>query len=682
VTVSSPAPPAAARRPVLAGIRPGAVLGGLTAADGLVVLSGAWAGGGLVVARDPVRASASVDEVFGAAEPWGADFGLGSAGGIGGGWFGWLPYPGDGAPDPWFGLYPNLVRYSEPDRAWFDEALPGILGDAELARRRRRAVALAAAAATRRGRGSYRLGGLRPNMSVARYTAAVERCVERIRAGDIYQANICLRLDATFTGDACALFADLVAALDPAYAALVCLRDTAVVSVSPELFLRRNGREVSSAPIKGTLPRTVGPRADAATDPQAARLARSAKDRAENVMIVDLVRNDLGRVAETGTVRVPSLLRVEPHCGVWHLVSRVAATLPEQTGDDRLLAATFPPGSVTGAPKLAALEVIDELETAPRGMYTGAVGYRSPTGGLELNVAIRTITVDRSTSRASLGVGAGITAESTPILEWRECLAKAMPLAEATRTRLHHAPQPPERTDGPVHETMLVLAGRVVDIDAHLRRLRRSVDELWGIGLPDNVRDRVRSAAADTVLPVAALRLAVGPDPTGTCRIGLRLARALRPAPPSYQQGLRLRAVTVTDGAGEYKTARPALDALESRIGRGQVLLVDTEGRCLQASRGNLLVFRGRALVTPPLDGRVVPGLTRATVLDLARAAGLDVELREIELAELADADGVAVSGSLTGLEWVRHCPGRTWHAPTSTVVELSVALLARWEIR
>jgi para-aminobenzoate synthetase/4-amino-4-deoxychorismate lyase len=519
---------------------------------------------------------------------------------------------------------------------------------------------------------------LHPNTSAARYTSAVERCVERIRAGDIYQANICLRLDASFTGDVCGLFADLVAALDPAYAGLVCTQDTAVVSVSPELFLRREGRKAVSAPIKGTRPRTPGT-TTADEDPNAARLAHSDKDRAENVMIVDLVRNDLARVAATGTVTVPSLLRVEPHCGVWHLVSQVAAELRPGSGDDELLTATFPPGSVTGAPKLSALGVIDELESAPRGVYTGAVGYRSPVAGLELNVAIRTLTVDTSLGRASLGVGAGITAASIPSMEWQECLDKAAPLARAAHTRLSTSEATaPVAPMGPISEAMLVLAGRVVDVDAHLQRLARSTERLWDADLPDDLPERVRLTACDAPR-VAALRLRASRSPEGLLRVDLQLVQSLSPVPPQCQQGLRFSAMTSDEGVGEHNTPRPQLDALAAKAGRGHVLLVDRAGHCLQTTRGNLLVFCGRTLATPPLDGRVMPGITRRTALDLAREAGFDVEVREVFLAELAEADGVAVCGSLTGIEWVRRCPGRTWRTPARTTSELAALLLARW---
>ncbi len=215
----------------------------------------------------------------------------------------------------------------------------------------------------------------------------------------------------------------------------------AVASLSPELFLRRAGHAVTSKPIKGTARRGGDPGEAAA---QLAELERSAKNRSENVMIVDLVRNDLSRVCVPGTVTVPDLLGAEPHPGVWHLVSTVEGTLGDGVTDGDLLRAAFPPGSVTGAPKVRALEIIDELELAPREAYTGAIGYRSPVAGLELNVAIRTF--EFAAGRCWLGAGGGIVADSDPEAEYAECLIKATPLITAIGARLDVNARRPSRT--------------------------------------------------------------------------------------------------------------------------------------------------------------------------------------------------------------------------------------------
>ncbi len=243
---------------------------------------------------------------------------------------------------------------------------------------------------------------------------AIENCLDAIRAGEVYQACVCTRFTGTVTGSTVDYFADVTAATAPAKSAFLQGDWGTVASFSPELFLRRTGNIVSSAPIKGTLP--------AHDDPD--RLASSTKDVAENIMIVDLVRNDLGRLAVTGSVRVPDLLSVVSAPGVWHLVSRVQAIVEPGTGTDVLLAATFPPASVTGTPKLRAMELLADWEHGARGVYCGAVGIAGPDHGLDLNVAIRTVSIAPD-GTATLGVGGGITIDSDPAAEWQECLDKA-----------------------------------------------------------------------------------------------------------------------------------------------------------------------------------------------------------------------------------------------------------------
>ena len=209
--------------------------------------------------------------------------------------------------------------------------------------------------------------------------SAIDECRERIAAGEIFQANLCLRLDADWKGDPLDLFARTAGTLEPRHAGVVAGPWGAVCSLSPELFLRRRGREVVTEPIKGTAPRVLaaGREGSRAEDARAA-LAASVKDRAENVMIVDLMRNDLGRVCEYGSIEVSALNEPRPAPGVWHLVSTVRGRLRPEAGDSDLLRASFPPGSVTGAPKIQAMRVIAELEAGGREAYTGARRIREP----------------------------------------------------------------------------------------------------------------------------------------------------------------------------------------------------------------------------------------------------------------------------------------------------------------
>lgn len=251
------------------------------------------------------------------------------------------------------------------------------------------------------------------SLDEAAFRVGVREIKDAIAAGSVYQVNLTRRLSTPLPPDASvpALGAALAEGNPAPFSAVVHLPAQAVhvASASPELFLRRRGRVVESAPIKGTA---------AAVD------GFLAKDAAENVMIVDLVRNDLGRVCETGSVEVPALLAVEPHPGLFHLVSTVRGRLRPGTGWPELIAATFPPGSVTGAPKLAALDVIARLEPVPRGVYCGAVGWVDADAGTgELNVAIRTFWVAQD--QLHFGTGGGITWDSDPDGEWAETELKA-----------------------------------------------------------------------------------------------------------------------------------------------------------------------------------------------------------------------------------------------------------------
>jgi para-aminobenzoate synthetase component 1 len=245
-------------------------------------------------------------------------------------------------------------------------------------------------------------------------------CLEAIRAGEVYQACVCTQFTGAIAGEPLDFFIDGVARTAPARAAYVAGDWGAVASLSPELFLCRRGDLVTSSPIKGTLPLSAPPSA----------LRSSSKDVAENIMIVDLVRNDLGRVAVTGSVTVPELLVVRPAPGVWHLVSTVSARIPVELPTSALLDAAFPPASVTGTPKLRARQLISQWEQSTRGIYCGTVGLASPVAGCELNVAIRTVEFD-AVGDAVLGSGGGITADSDADAEWEECLHKATPILGA-----------------------------------------------------------------------------------------------------------------------------------------------------------------------------------------------------------------------------------------------------------
>ncbi|HEU0055260.1 MAG TPA: aminodeoxychorismate synthase component I, partial [Longimicrobium sp.] len=305
---------------------------------------------------------------------------------------------------------------------------------------------------------AFRLGAFSPALAEDDYAAAVERIRALIAAGDTYQVNFTFPLRAAFEGDAAALYRRLRLAQRADFHAFLRFGDTSIVSASPELFFRQVGGELELRPMKGTRPRGRWPEEDARL---AAELLSSEKERAENLMIVDLLRNDAGRVAEFGSVRVDRLFEVERYETVHQLTSTIRARVREGVGLADLFGALFPCGSVTGAPKVRTSEIIAELERGPRGVYTGAVGFASP-GEAVFSVAIRTLVVDHAAGTAELGVGSGVTFDSAAAAEYRECLAKS---AFAT-----HAPH-----DFRLLETLLWEPGEgYFLLDGHLERLSRS----------------------------------------------------------------------------------------------------------------------------------------------------------------------------------------------------------------
>ena len=270
--------------------------------------------------------------------------------------------------------------------------------------------------------------GLRSTFTHRGYLDAVARVREYIVAGDIFQANLSQRLQAPLGEPPLELYTRLRSRNPAAFAAYLDFGDLRVLSASPERFLRldENGRHVETRPIKGTRPRGLGPMHDAALG---RALSESDKDRAENVMIVDLLRNDLSRVCRPGTVRVPELFALEQHPTVHHLVSTVVGELDASADAIDLLRAAFPGGSITGAPKVRAMEIIAELEPSRRGVYCGSIGYLSVTGAMDMSIVIRTYLALRG--RVYFQAGGGIVADSDPELEYRETLDKARALIGA-----------------------------------------------------------------------------------------------------------------------------------------------------------------------------------------------------------------------------------------------------------
>ena len=343
-----------------------------------------------------------------------------------------------GAPDAGLGLYDWVIAWDHvAGRAWIIST-----GMVEDGGRRRRTAEDRLAWVRERLRGPTRTSfaalrrpppsSITSNFTRSEYEAAVARIRDYIAAGDVYQVNLAQRFQAVFAGAPLELYRRLRARNPAPFGTYLALGDLAVASISPERFLRFDAarRTAEARPIKGTRPRGATPTEDAAL---ARALTESEKDRAENVMIVDLLRNDLGKVCQPGSVVVPELYALESHPTVHHLVSNVTGVLADGADAFDLLRAAFPGGSVTGAPKIRAMEIIAELEGAPRGVYCGAIGYVSTTGDMDLNIPIRTVVV--RDGGASFHAGAGIVWDSDPALEYDETLAKARPMMDALTQR-------------------------------------------------------------------------------------------------------------------------------------------------------------------------------------------------------------------------------------------------------
>ena len=640
------------RQPLSSDASAAAVIAQLSAADHPGALWGDWFGGGLLIFRRPLRVvepvSASsgfryIDEQPSLIRP---DQGGGI---VGGGWLGCFGY------DPkttTLAFYDSLLRW-QPDSGWCFESL-GLGGrepDNEAAVEDWQATLSATKSAPTE---PLRLGpfGVLIDAGRARdrYLAAVESVIRQIDHGSFYQMNLCIRLHAVINSTALPVFARLCDQLQPAYGGLISGPTSygmsrMVASFSPELFLRIQDGVVLTAPIKGTAPRGSG-------DSGAAALRASTKDAAENVMIVDLMRNDLSRVCRPGTVGVQDLLRIEPHPGVWHLVSGVRGELDSRVRTGQVLDAAFPPGSVTGAPKIAAQQAITHLEAEPRGAYTGSIGLVSPLAGAHFNVIIRTFEI--SHGRLELGVGGGITVDSVPIREWYECLDKAAPLVAAAGAVLDHelisepAASDPALLASGIFESILVRHGKILRLAAHLARLDRSCRELYGQGIPDDLAGSANELAKEYAdQPRLAIRILARPVQDS---LDLSLnARQLgaRPASSSLRHHER------PDYSWRHKwMERSALDAAEAAVTPDLPFFTSPRQPydVSETSRGNIFVQdRDGSWCTPPLDEQVLPGITRREIVDLLDDRRMPVVIRRCSVQDLLESRGAFWTSSLSG---------------------------------
>lgn len=454
---------------------------------------------------------------------------------------------------------------------------------------------------------------------------------ERILAGDIYQLNLTFKSRFRLEGSPLTFYQDMRHRQRVEFGAIVDTGHATVLSASPELFVAQQGRVIETRPMKGTAPRAGTPEADA----QARRvLASDAKQRAENLMIVDLMRNDLGRLAEIGSVEVTDLFTVETYRTLHQMTSGIRARLKEGVGLAQLLSAIFPPGSVTGAPKIRAMELIRQLETEPRGVYCGSIGHIAPDGSALLNVAIRSPVVFRD-GRGEMGIGSGVVFDSEGEKEYAECLLKMKFLIdppkpfELIETMLH---------DGPAgfwllerHLERLGASARYFDFKVDLDQVRAALAaEVAG---REGERLRVRLLLAED----GAVSVTSVPQPTQPADAVMRFVVS-----PT-----RLKSA---DAFLYHKTTRRELYDAEWKhfaetTGADEVVYLNERGELAEGSRTNIFLEKDGVLRTPELTAGLLPGTLRAELLATGRA-------REARLTcgDLEAADAVYLGNSVRGL--------------------------------
>ncbi len=459
-----------------------------------------------------------------------------------------------------------------------------------------------------------------PKISQPDYNVALATVKAYIAAGDIYQANLTFPCDVAVQGHPLALYAGLRARAKAGYGGVVFTGSEWLLSLSPELFFALHKGKLTTKPMKGTAAR-VGNDSEAAD-----ALFSDAKQRAENLMIVDLLRNDLSRVAEAGSVRVPALFEIETYPTVHQMTSTITAQLREGLTAVDVIRSMFPCGSITGAPKIRAMEIIAELEATPRGVYTGSIGRIDPNGDAAFNVAIRTLKLSSGARTATLGLGSGIVADSEAKAEWQECLDKSAFVASPVSFDL-------------IETMRFDPEGGITLLEGHLARLAASATQFGFAFDRHHVRNALQSATIRHA-GVRKLRLLLSKRGAVAIEIG-----ALPPKPegvvtvataplPVDAADIRLR--HKTSDRRFYDDARMASGAFE-------VLFTDSQGFLTEGSFTNIFVQRAGVLLTPKLERGLLAGVFRAELL--ARGAAVEADLTPEDLR-----DGLFIGNALRGL--------------------------------
>ena len=494
------------------------------------------------------------------------------------------------------------------------------------------------------GPAGYGLSPWSPSATEEEYAAAFDDIHEAIARGLVYQVNHTFRLRAAFSGDPMKFYRDLLIAQRGAYGAFLDLGRFQILSASPERFFRLRGGHLDVRPMKGTARRGRW----AAEDTVMAReLENSEKDRAENLMIVDLLRSDLGQIAEYGSVTLEELFALERYETVWQLTSQVGAEIRRDVGLADVFGALFPPGSTTGAPKTSATSLIRDLESTPRGVYSGAVGFVAPQGhemGAHFNVAIRTVIVDCDEGMAEYGTGAAVTWDSTIGTEYAEAMLKARVLQAGTEAFS-------------LLEVIRWNGDQFLLLEGHLERLAESA-AYFGFQFSEHeVRSaltkhsvELQSTVKETAARINLLMNRQGHVSVETAEVDLL---PFVDDPEDLSSGMdplyvvvSARPISRTDVSLYHKTTRrQTYDAARADApGVDDVLLVNDRGEVTESTIANIAVRFGEAWLTPPLDAGCLSGVYRAELLARGKIAEAP-----IPVGDLTAADDIALINSVRG---------------------------------
>jgi len=470
-------------------------------------------------------------------------------------------------------------------------------------------------------------------ITAAEYEAKIEAIQRYIEAGDTYQVNFTDSVRVTNSHDPAAAFAVLSVSQPVAYSALLHVGDQHILSLSPELFFRIRDGRIRTRPMKGTIPRGLDLEED---DQQAMRLRSDEKNRSEHIMIVDLLRNDLGRICRMGSVRVEDIFSIERYRTLLQMTSTISGELNPGTTFGDVMRSIFPSGSITGAPKLRTMQIIRELERQPRGVYTGAIGHITPAGDATFNVAIRTLVLRDGTAR--MGVGGGIVADSEPASEFRECQLKTQFLTRSVRPFQ-------------LIETVLFDGRGLTLLPFHLDRLgssaayfdfpydREAIESQLGAlegSFPVGQCQRVR-LLLDAGGGISLTHAGFSPD-AGPLRVRISARR-------TCSNDLMLRHKTTLRELYDQEYAQARADELD------EVLFLNERGELTEGAISTVFVARGGHLLTPPLGSGVLPGVLRRHILGTRSGAAEAV----LTVRDLERADDIFLGNSLRGLRRVSH---------------------------